>query len=115
MATAATGNTGDSRRIGLYRNYCKARGIPTTGVLAMTVQKNRTSNFSSAIIDFENEMILSHYPADELSSYKETSEGSFLVSYLANLDVVTYAQDSAGMSSRGLGTGEGKWVWYCFR
>lgn len=96
MATTTAGKVGANRRVNLYRAYCKARDIPTTGVLAITVQKNRTTEFSSAIIDFEHEEVLSHYPADKLDNYNEKTEGDFLVAYLANLEAVAYDQTSPG-------------------
>jgi hypothetical protein len=79
---------------------CNARGIATTNVLAITMQENRSSNFSSLIIDFESRRILANYPiAAPLSVYREITVGNLLVCYSANLDTVGIVDGASSSSS----------------
>lgn len=57
---------GDNRYVDRIYKYFQARGIPTSGVGAITVQKNRTSKFSSLVLDFDRGEILDLYPAELL-------------------------------------------------
>ena len=117
-ATAATSTRNDERvktaaaaastrdtpyYVGLFRKYCNARAIPTSNVLAITVQKNRTTEFSSLIVDMTpgKSKVLEVYPAQLITGYKETSEGDFLVCYSANLDVVTTTEKETSADSKG--------------
>ena len=70
--------------------FCEPKGIATNGVLAITMQSNRTGDFCSLIIDMDAGKIEDLYPADDLSDYKEgragTGDAHFLFCYHANLD-----------------------------
>lgn len=54
-------------------DFCKRHRISTSGVLVFTAQKNRSSEFTSVIADFEKGCMLTVYPAEVLASttYKE--------------------------------------------
>lgn len=72
-------------------SFCKEKNIATKGVLAITIQQNRTGEFCSLIIDMDSRTIADMYPVDDLSDYKEGSirkgaTGQFLYCYHANLD-----------------------------
>lgn len=80
--------------------YCAQAGIATSKVLAITIQRNRTTEFSSLIVDFEAELLLPIYPVEKLSDYKEKACGEFLVCYrddltLLNLNVPPLLEDSS--------------------
>lgn len=64
MATA-----GGDRYVGPIRKYFESRGISTSGVGAITIQKNRTSKFSSLVVDFDRDEILDLYPAEMLDRW----------------------------------------------
>lgn len=59
---------GGDHYVNKFRKYFQDRGISTTGVSAITVQKNRTSQFSSLILDFDREQLLDLYPAEMLTT-----------------------------------------------
>ncbi|KAI9002622.1 hypothetical protein DFJ74DRAFT_746546 [Hyaloraphidium curvatum] len=71
--------------------FCEEKRIPTDGILAMTVQRNRMTSFFSIIVDFAGGKLLPLYPAEALSRYSEIvvpddKRGpDFLVCYLAGL------------------------------
>jgi hypothetical protein len=54
------------------REFCEQQGLKTDKVLALTIQKNRTTEFSSLIVNFTSGNILEVYPdRDACSIYKE--------------------------------------------
>ena len=59
---------GGDRYVSKIREYFQERGISTSGVCAITVQKNRTSQFSSLILDFDRGQVLDLYPAEMLTT-----------------------------------------------
>eukprot|EP00917_Polyrhabdina_sp_WS-2016_P013266 GHVP01029209.1.p1 GENE.GHVP01029209.1~~GHVP01029209.1.p1 ORF type:complete len:121 (+),score=0.09 GHVP01029209.1:124-486(+) len=65
---------------------CMKLGIPQTGVLAITVQRNRTTEFSSVICNFDDMSVATHYPIEFVNSYKEGSIGNLLYAYQSGLD-----------------------------
>lgn len=75
----------DQAFIPRIKEFCSKNQIATTNTLAITIQENRTSQYSALIVDFENSKLLPLYPLAELSTYKEKSFGSFLVCYHENL------------------------------
>ena len=79
--------------LGHMLSFCKEKNIATKGVLAITIQQNRTGEFCSLIIDMDSRTIADMYPVDDLSDYKEGSirkgaTGQFLYCYHANLGPV---------------------------
>jgi hypothetical protein len=42
--------------------FAQKQNISSEGVLAITIQKNKSTEFSSLIVDFEHSDILTHYP-----------------------------------------------------
>ena len=70
--------------------FCESKSIATNGVLAITIQRSRTGEFCSVIIDMDTGIVADMYPADDLSDYKEGRVGAgaelFLYCYHANLD-----------------------------
>ena len=51
--------------------FCHKQNICSTGVLAITIQRNRSGRCASLIIDMDKKMILPNYPAEFPSKYKE--------------------------------------------
>lgn len=72
--------------------FCKQHHIDTNNVLAITIQKNRTTEYTSLIVNFENGSLLTHYPVDALVKYKEIQIGDFLVCYQDNLPIVEFSK-----------------------
>eukprot|EP00808_Paulinella_micropora_P016329 g45855.t1 len=69
-------------------SFRKIRNISTEGILAVTIQRNRTAAFCSVMIDFKAKKLLPNYPAELCNSYKETKVGDFNVCYAANLQAI---------------------------
>ena len=70
------------------RRFCVERGISTNRVLALTVQRNRSTEFSSIIVNLNSGKILDVYPErDACSTYKEGSIGNYLYCYNDHLKV----------------------------
>jgi len=66
--------------------FCEKRKISTEGVLFITFQKNRTTQFSTLIVDFEKRETLPVYPqAEDVLPYKEFMVKDFSICYSANL------------------------------
>ncbi len=70
------------------QHFCLANSIKTEQVLAITIQKNRTTDYSSLIVDFENAQLLPNYPIEIMDDYKEKVFGDFLVCYKEGLKVI---------------------------
>jgi len=71
------------------QNVCRRLRINTGGVLAVTIQRNRTSHFTSLIVDFPAQVILTHYPdPDALQGYRELQVGSFLIALKEDLPAI---------------------------
>ena len=70
------------------KKWCQPRGIRTDGVLVMTVQRNRSTQFASLVLDMEVGRVLPNYPMELLASYDETRSGEYLVCYKAGLAVL---------------------------
>mmetsp|Transcript_144537 Transcript_144537/g.448812 ORF Transcript_144537/g.448812 Transcript_144537/m.448812 type:complete len:327 (+) Transcript_144537:34-1014(+) len=76
------------------QEFCRKHGISTTGVLALTIHKNRTGQFTSVVVDLSKMEVLPSYPL-EISNPKQevrvgaarTPDGSkFIVNYADGLD-----------------------------
>src|SRR5689334_9738866 len=72
--------------INRLRTFCQSNNISTSRVLVITIQKNRTSNFTTLIVDFDNDSLLPNYPAELLTSYNEKKFGDFLVCYRDDME-----------------------------
>ena len=70
------------------RDVCHTQGIDTNGVVAITIQRNYTSQFASFIVNFatDNPTLASHYPAEFTTVYTEGRVGPFLYAYQEKLD-----------------------------
>lgn len=75
---------------------CTAVGISTIGVLAITIQRNRTTEFSSLIVNWDAMCILPNYPIEFLTDYKElkVASGTFLLCFKENLDASVFKDSS---------------------
>eukprot|EP00240_Pyramimonas_obovata_P012633 CAMPEP_0118921566 /NCGR_PEP_ID=MMETSP1169-20130426/794_1 /TAXON_ID=36882 /ORGANISM="Pyramimonas obovata, Strain CCMP722" /LENGTH=233 /DNA_ID=CAMNT_0006862311 /DNA_START=122 /DNA_END=823 /DNA_ORIENTATION=+ len=72
------------------RAFCRSHSIPTEGALVVTVHRNRTTEFASVIVRWDNEQLLPLYPlATDLQQYSELKVGDFFVVYKAKLDLTT--------------------------
>lgn len=69
------------------RRFCERHGLSTRGVLALTAQVNRTTEFCSILLDFERGDLLDVYPAEFIAAagYKEMRLGELLVCYADGL------------------------------
>lgn len=74
--------------------FCHKQNICTTGVLAITIQKNRSARCASLIIDMDKKMILPNYPAEFPSKYKELwmSKDKWIVVYHERLQLPSSPQ-----------------------
>ena len=74
--------------------FCHKQNICTTGVLAITIQKNRSGRCASLIIDMDKKMILPNYPAEFPSKYKELwmAKGKWIVIYHEGLQLPSSPQ-----------------------
>jgi hypothetical protein len=74
------------------KDFCLKKSIPTTGAIAITIQRNRTGDHAALIVDFENETMHTHYPvafSNSSAAYKEgrvDEDEEFLYCYHAGLD-----------------------------
>ena len=66
------------------RSFCQSNAISTSGILVITIQRNRCTDFCSLILDFDREKLYPNYPIELCTSYKETKKGSFNVCYKDN-------------------------------
>ena len=72
--------------INQLQEACAKLHIKTSRVLAITIQQNRTSHFTSLVVDFPAQVILTHYPnPDALQGYRELQVGQFLVALKEDL------------------------------
>ena len=67
---------------------CIKRNIKTKQVLAITIQRNRATEFSALIVDFENSKLLPNYPIEMLNDYKELAVGDLLVCSKEGMKVI---------------------------
>jgi hypothetical protein len=63
-------------------------------VLAITIQENRSSRFSSLIVDWDGERILPNYPMEVLRKYDKLRVGKFNVAYASRLALQSLAEPS---------------------
>ena len=75
----------DSTIVAGLKSWCEMNSVPLGGVLVITIQENCTTEFTSLVVDMDNEKVLPNFPADALTSYKEIRLGSLLVCYKAGL------------------------------
>jgi hypothetical protein len=69
---------------GLER-WCDQHQVAKDGVLVITIQRNRTTEFASVVADLSSGTILANYPAEVLTKYDEMRAGDLLVCYKAGL------------------------------
>lgn len=67
--------------------FLQNMGVEPKNAVAITIQRNRTTEYATVIVDMRRNVIVDLYPAELLSSYKETAVGPFLVCYNADLSV----------------------------
>jgi len=77
----------DTEIISGFGTWCIKHSISSKNILVVTVQENRSTKYSSLVIDFANDRILPNYPAEMLTDYKECREGKYLVCYKENLQL----------------------------
>ena len=85
----------DEATVTKVQSFCERREISTKGALALTIQKNRTGEFSSLILHFGESKIEQVFPADDLQTYDEGRVGEFLFCYHADLDESKLAKPDA--------------------
>ena len=68
-------------------SWCDHNQVRTDGVLVLTVQKNRTTEFASVVVDMDSGKLHPNFPAELLTSYEETRAGDLLVCYKAGLSL----------------------------
>lgn len=72
------------------RAFCEGKGIDTAGAIAFTIQRNRTGQYASLIVDFERGTLHDVYPRAFDQIYREgpvSESEEFLYCYHAGLDV----------------------------
>eukprot|EP00930_Biecheleria_cincta_P030154 TRINITY_DN20913_c0_g1_i1.p1 TRINITY_DN20913_c0_g1~~TRINITY_DN20913_c0_g1_i1.p1 ORF type:complete len:247 (+),score=31.22 TRINITY_DN20913_c0_g1_i1:366-1106(+) len=71
-----------------FEAFCKIKRISTDGILAVTIQRNRTTEFSSLIINWDTMSTSPNNPMEFLKDYKElkVAGSAFLVCFNDNLD-----------------------------
>lgn len=75
-------------KLSRFKEFCNSNGISTQNILAITVQINRTSTFSSMIIDWESNKVIENYPIQFLTEYKEKRIGEYMISYKSDLPLL---------------------------
>ena len=84
------------------KGWCEENGVPTHGVLVMTIQENRSTEFASVVVHMDEQKVLPNFPADGLSSYTEVRQGSLLVCYKAGLSLPpSFGADAPSLGSIG--------------
>lgn len=70
----------------VLRDLCEAKGIATTNLGAFTFQKNRSTEFCSIIVDWDQDKLLPNYPINLLNEYEEIRlPGDVLLCYKTDL------------------------------
>jgi hypothetical protein len=65
--------------------FCQLVGIETIGICAYSIQENRNTFSCSIIIDWTNNIILTHYPSVFVGEYEEKQYKKLLICYKINL------------------------------
>jgi len=73
----------DKKIIEELAKFCEKLNISTEGVLVINIQRNRTTQFSTLIVDFEKRETLPVYP--QALQYEEKTIKDFLICYSQNL------------------------------
>ena len=58
--------------------------MPQTGILLMTIQKNRTGEFTSVVVNVDNQSLMPKYPKEidgEIATERKLDNGKYIVSY----------------------------------
>jgi hypothetical protein len=58
------------------RSWCGKKSMSTSGVLVLTIHKNRSTQFCSLVVNFATDSIAANYPAELLTSYDEGTAGN---------------------------------------
>ena len=80
--------------VGGISEFCSKHAISRSGVLAITIQCNRSADFTSLIVNFDDSTILSNYPDPASLTkglYKELKVEGFMVAYRDNLPILPIA------------------------
>lgn len=89
--------TAESKILANTRAFCESRGIGTDGVFALTVQRNRTSEFASIVIRWGDAgVLLPGLSSEAAREYREMRVGDFLVSYVDGLPPTAAAAQAPG-------------------
>jgi hypothetical protein len=78
----------DNEIVAKIRAFCEKNRISTSHILAITIQRNFTTEFSSLIIDLDKAELLQHYPT-EITSYEEKLIGQFIICFKSELTMPT--------------------------
>ena len=79
--------------ISKIRDLCSKHNLSTEGIGIFTFQKNRSTTYSSVIIDFANDSILPNYPLEQLNDYKEIKlPNGVLLCYKTELPPIEFAR-----------------------
>ncbi|KAL1507046.1 hypothetical protein AB1Y20_007908 [Prymnesium parvum] len=65
--------------------WCARNGVKAGGVLVLTAQENRSTEYASLVVDMDRGKVLPNFPMELLTDYKETTCGTLLVCYKAGL------------------------------
>eukprot|EP00808_Paulinella_micropora_P029523 g37962.t1 len=65
--------------------FCKGQNISTDRILVITIQRNRTTDVCSLIIDFKRKDLLPNYPLELYEPCHEMKVADFKISYASNL------------------------------
>ena len=86
-ATTAGGPIDDRTLVEGVRDFCRAHGLPTTGVLALTIAEHRFEAVASLVVDWEDGggTLLPAYPVSVTAEAKALRLGGLDVWYTANL------------------------------
>ena len=70
------------------QTFCNRHSISTKGVLAITIHKNRTSDFVSLVVNFDviPPQLITNYPRQFQTPYREQRINEYYVLIQENLD-----------------------------
>ena len=82
----------ETEQLVALKSFCQKLGIPTTNVLAITIQKRSSTEIATLVVDFNSPKVLPNYPT-EFPCYKEKTIGSLMVAYKDDLAPVEFKDD----------------------
>ena len=78
--------TDEATLIERLRDFCVSKDISTDGALAITIQKNRSTEYASLVVDFTTDTLAPNYPVAFGQRYREGKTGEYLYAYHEGLD-----------------------------